>query len=204
MPRHYDSEDIFSACKASELPELPILGDDFNFYSDRADPLVQEKLHLIKGSNLSTKVYLNQHSVRNFTFLDEPERSLLRENELRLISTCLNELDATLSNAYPELASVPAPGFFDDQSSTDLATMPHLRKHLQSEIQKIVLRTNIINARIYLIEQLLALLGPDEALIATQRGLVIKEMAILLKNVSKASLEPCAKLLVCFPKTCLS
>jgi hypothetical protein len=179
------------------LPALPTLGDDFNYYNDRTDPIVQEKLYLINGFNISTQIYLNQHSLRNFSFLDEPERNLLRENEIRLISTCLKELDTTLSNTYPQLASIPVPGFFDTQSSTSLATMPHLRKHLQSEIQKILLRVNISSARTYLTDQLSALLGPDESLVATQQGLAIRELAILLKNVSKASLEPCTKLLVC-------
>jgi hypothetical protein len=178
------------------LPELPTLGDDFNYYSDKTNPIVQEKLQLIRGFNLSTQIYLNQHSLHNFSLLDEPERNLLRENEVKLISSCLKELDATLSNAHPEHSSIPAPGFFDSQSSTDLVTMPHLRKHLQSEIQKILLRATILSVRLYLTDQLQALRGADEAFIATQHGLVIKELAILLKNVSNASLEPCAKLVV--------
>jgi hypothetical protein len=163
------------------------------------DPLLQDKMELINGFKLSTRIYLKQHSLRNFALMDDAERIKLRESETELVSTCLKELDVTLSNAGSQLASLPNSEYFTSPSGTDMATMPHIQKHLQKEIQKIFLRVTIMSARLDLIDQLSALVGSSAASVATQRYLVIEELALLLKNLSKTSVEPSAKLLVSLP-----
>jgi hypothetical protein len=157
---------------------------------------LEEKMQIINGFKLSTGMYLKQHSLRNFALMEDAERVLLRENETELVLACLNQLNATLSNAGSQLASLPAPESFSSTSGTDVATMSHVQKNLQTEIQKVFLRVNVLSARLDLTDQLSALLGPDAASVTTQRYLIIEEMALLLKNMSKTSIEPSAKLLV--------
>jgi hypothetical protein len=156
------------------------------------------QLHLIKGFNLNARIQLNLHTLQLVYPLEGPQRSILCDSEIRIISNCLKELNGTLSSAHLELASLPAPGYLDSPPGTDLTSSPQLRAHVQTEIQKIFLRANILSTRLYLTERLGALNGNHATFIAAQQGQVIKELASLLKNMSKASVDSCATILVSF------
>ena len=162
------------------------------------DPQAYEKSSLIKAVNLNTRVYRAHHSLRNYSLLEDDERALLRDKEVRLVVDCLQELDAILSSAHPELSSIPAPIYFENQADTNLIVTPHLRAHIQTEIQKIFVHATLLSTRLHLTEWLTKL-RPNQGkggIIAAQYTKVIQGLALLLKNVSKASVEPCANILV--------
>jgi hypothetical protein len=202
--QHIEALAVIPPCRASQLPELPSLADDFHFYGGREHAQTHEKSIHTQGFSINAKIAKAHHTLSTYSLLEGGDRHLLHDQELNLIQACLQDLDTVLTKAHPELASLPAPGYFEYRASTDLTVTPHVRSHIQTEIQKVVLRTNVLTTRLYLIERLTELQNSNPGMLRQddlhikfvigQYATVIKEMALLLTYMSKASIEGCAKL----------
>jgi hypothetical protein len=150
---------------------------------------------LIQGYNILIQNQVAHHQLHTFALLEDDERTLHRTKEIELVSSCLQGLDAALGSAHPELSVLPAPGYFEQQSS-DLWNMPHLRTHIQMEILKIYLRVGLLQTRLFLTEALSRIEGGTSAAVITQYESMTRELVLLLKSLSLESLEPCRSLIV--------
>lgn len=130
----------------------------------------------------------------------------MHEAEVAAVQNCFQELDALLSTTHPDLSSLPALGYFESLSDSDLLSSPNTRVRIRTEILKIYIRTHLIVLRLHFTDRFSILHGLDPTMlsqdtepakfIAAQYGAAIKDLAALLRNVSPISLEPCAKIVV--------
>jgi hypothetical protein len=186
---------VIPARRASDLPPFPLLTDDYYIYIDRIQQQPLGQLSTLEGFNILSRIYLSCHPLIRFDVLDENDRQSesTKAQEVSVLKHILQNLDTILTTGHPELASLPNPSAFEAE---DPVPSQQARMHIRWEVQKISFRSALISTRYYLAERLAAAQGGDDGLVQETRRGCLYDMAELASCISRASLEPVARLVV--------
>jgi hypothetical protein len=190
-------QEIIPSRKASELPPFPLIADDYYIYVDHIQQQPQGQLSALEGFDFMAHVYSTGHSLLMFDIVEDKVRQSenTRAQEASAIKDILYDLDGLFQNAHPELASPPNPTVFE--AADESVSPQQTRLHIRCEAQKILIRSALISTKYCFTERLAAAVQrSDDTLVQKTRQKCMYDLADLAATVTRASLEPVAKLVL--------
>ncbi|KAF2402310.1 hypothetical protein EJ06DRAFT_333046 [Trichodelitschia bisporula] len=196
--------EMIPPCRTTELPRMPDAIDDYYIYHDRLER-PSSLISLLEGFNLNVRVYRICHVLSTVDLLYDISPDLGCREERRVLTDTLRELSSLFDNCPPELVTLsqqhPNSEVDIQALQASVAEAPDIRRQLQCDIQKANVHSSAITARFSIIQRLaklqeksamnepVATNGSVEQL-ASERRKVFWDLASLLRNMSRSTIEP--------------